>query len=74
MKNIESYGYTIISNDEEIINELLEVEKDVRNTINWNNFEAGDIYYNENCEEYYVVYINHIDKSLELSKDIRDLL
>ena len=72
MKNIESYGYTVISKDNDILKELIENNNDT--IINWFNFNQGDIYYSDNCLEYYVIYINHEDKSLELSKDIKDLL
>ena len=72
MKNIESYGYTVISKDNDILKELIENNNDT--IINWFNFNQGDIYYSNNCLEYYVIYINHEDKSLELSKDIKDLL
>lgn len=74
MKNINSYGYTVFSKNEEVLNELIEIQKDERNTINWINFEKGDIYYSNNCLEYYIIYIDNINKSLELSKDIKDLL
>ena len=69
---IESYGYTVISKDNEILEELR--KNDYNIIINWFNFNQGDIYYSDNCTEYYIVYINHDDKSLELSKDIKDLL
>ena len=72
MKNIESYGYTVISKDNDILKELIENNNDT--IINWFNFNQGDIYYSNNCLEYYVIYINHEDKFLELSKDIKDLL
>ena len=72
MKHIESYGYTIISKDNGILEELR--KNDYNTIINWYNFNQGDIYYSDDCTEYYIVYINHDDKSLELSKDIKDLL
>ena len=72
MKHIESYGYTVISKDNEILEELR--KNDYNTIINWFNFNQGDIYYSDDCTEYYIVYINHDDKSLELSKDIKDLL
>ena len=72
MNHIESYGYTVISKDNEILEELR--KNDYNTIINWFNFNQGDIYYSDNCTEYYIVYINHDDKSLELSRDIKDLL
>ena len=72
MKHIESYGYTVISKDNEILEELR--KNDYNTIINWFNFNQGDIYYSDDCTEYYIVYINHDDKSLELSRDIKDLL
>ena len=72
MRQIESFNYTVISKDNEIIEELR--KNDYNTIINWFNFNQGDIYYSDNCTEYYIVYINHDDKSLELSKDIKDLL
>lgn len=74
MKNIESYGYTVISKDNDILKELIDLQNEDNNIINWFNFNQSDIYYSNNCLEYYVIYINHEDKSLELSKDIKDLL
>lgn len=78
MKSIESFGYTIISKDNEILEELKEInennEGNIIAWINWNNFNKGDIYYSDNCEEYYIIYIDHEKKSLELSKYIKDLL
>lgn len=74
MLNIECYDYTIIAKDEAIINELKEMDKDNKIQVNWFNFEQGDIYYSNDCIEYYVTNIDHINKSLELSKDIRDLV
>ena len=72
MNHIESYGYTVISKDNEILEELR--KNDYNTIINWFNFNQGDIYYSDDCIEYYIVYINHDDKSLELSRDIKDLL
>lgn len=74
MGYIDCYNYTVFSNDEAIISELREMQEDNKITVNWFNFEEGDIYYSNDGTEYYVVYIDHISKSLELSKDIRDLL
>ena len=72
MSYTESYGYTVISKDNEILEELR--KNDDNTIINWFNFNQGDIYYSDDCIEYYIVYINHDDKSLELSRDIKDLL
>ena len=72
MRSIESFNYTVISKDNEILEELKENNYDT--IINWYNFNQGDIYYSDNCIEYYIVYIDHENKSLELSKDIKDLL
>ena len=72
MNHTESYGYTVISKDNEILEELR--KNDYNTIINWFNFNQGDIYYSDDCTEYYIVYINHDDKSLELSRDIKDLL
>ena len=69
---IESYGYTVISKDNEILEELR--KNDYNIIINWFNFNQGDIYYSDNCIEYYIVFINHEKKILKLSKDIKDLL
>ena len=69
---IESYGYTVISKDNEILEELR--KNDYNIIINWFNFNQGDIYYSDNCTEYYIVFINHEKKILKLSKDIKDLL
>ena len=72
MRQIEIFNYTVISKDNEILEELR--KNDYNTIINWFNFNQGDIYYSDNGTEYYIVYINHDDKSLELSKDIKDLL
>ena len=69
---IESYGYTVISKDNGILEELR--KNDYNIIINWFNFNQGDIYYSDNCTEYYIVFINHEKKILKLSKDIKDLL
>ena len=69
---IESYGYTVISKDNEILEELR--KNDYNIIINWFNFNQGDIYYSDNCTEYYIVFINHEKKILKLSKDKKDLL
>ena len=71
MKHIESYGYTVISKDNGILEEL---RKNDNTIINWFNFNQGDIYYSDDCTEYYIVFINHEKKVLKLSKDIKDLL
>ena len=70
--HIESYGYTVISKDNEILEELR--KNDYNTIINWFNFNQGDVFYSDDCTEYYIIYINHNDKSLELSRDIKDLL
>ena len=72
MNHIESFNYTVISKDNEILEELK--ENNYNTIINWFNFNQGDIYYSDNCTEYYVVYINHEKKILKLSKDVKDLL
>lgn len=72
MKHIESYEYTVISKDNEILEELR--KNDDNTIINWFNFNQGDIYYSDNCIEYYIVFINHEKKVLKLSRDIKDLL
>lgn len=74
MSYIDCYNYTVFSKDELIINELKEMQEDNKISVNWFNFREGDIYYSNNGTEYYVVYIDHTNKSLELSKDIKDLL
>ena len=68
---IESYGYTVISKDNGILEEL---RKNDNTIINWFNYNDGDIYYSDNCTEYYIVFINHEKKILKLSKDKKDLL
>ena len=72
MNHIKSYGYTVISKDNEILEELR--KNDYNTIINWFNFNQGDVFYSDDCTEYYIIYINHNDKSLELSRDIKDLL
>lgn len=44
MKNIESYGYTVISKDNDILKELIDLQNEDNNIINWFNFNQGDIY------------------------------
>ena len=54
------YNYLVVSEDIEVIEELKEIMTDGQTTINWNNFETGDIYYNNNCEEYNVKASHHM--------------
>ena len=72
MNNIESCGYTVVSKDNEILEELR--KNDYNTIINWFNFNQGDIYYSDDCTEYYIVFINHEKKVLKLSRDKKDLL
>ena len=72
MNHIKSYGYTVISKDNEILEELR--KNDYNTIINWFNFNQGDIYYSNDCIEYYIVFINHEKKVLKLSRDKKDLL
>ena len=72
MSHIENYGYTVISKDDEILEELR--KNDYNIIINWFNFNQGDIYYSNDCTEYYIVFINHEKKVLKLSRDKKDLL
>lgn len=55
------YNYLVISEDIEVIEELKEIMLDNKNTINWFNFETGDIYYNNNCMEYNVKASHHMN-------------
>ena len=55
------YNYLIVSEDKEVIEELKDLVTDPATTINWNNFETGDIYYSENCEEYSVKASHHMN-------------
>ena len=66
MKRIKSFNYTVASRDTEILKEL--IDNDYNTVINWYNFNQGDIYYSDNCEEYCITYINHEEKYLELNK------
>lgn len=55
------YSYLVVSEDREVIEELKDLMTAPSITINWNNFETGDIYYNENCEEYNVKASHHMN-------------
>lgn len=55
------YNYLVVSEDRDVIEELKDLITVPAITINWNNFETGDIYYNENCEEYKVKASHHMN-------------
>lgn len=55
------FGYMVVCYNEELKNELLEIMEDPKTTINWSNFETGDIYYNNNCDEFKVKISHHMN-------------
>lgn len=55
------FNYLVVVYEEELKTELIECMQDNCTTINWNNFSDGDIYYNNNGEEYKVRISHHME-------------
>ena len=60
--------YTVISNDIEVLMEIREDSESGLTTFNWELFNLGDIFYNNDCEAFEVRSINHKLQTIELQK------
>lgn len=61
---MQAYGYEVKGN----LKVLADIRRNVKckdSNINWKNFNSGDRYYTDNCEEYRVT-IDHEEKQVML--------